>query len=391
LNNSTKRKIGPQPGERLHKLPKKRRLRARTDFLRVYKYGRKIILPELVLYYNRNIKPGSRKRPMPSRIGICVSRKIGGAVERNKVKRLLREAYRLTAPEIRWGFDLVINSRTMCRELSLDQMKEALKRAIVKANLEFIARPEGSQNFQRRGNNRGGFQKRGGFRPSQRFDRGGGGSFRARGDNKGYGNYNNDRPRNNYNRDRGGYNNNYRNDRNDRQDNRRSYSQGGYNQDRQGGGGNYRDRDRNNSGDRYNRGGGYQGNSRGGYNNGNRDDSNNRRGGYQNRGGYNNDNRDNNRGNYSDRGNRRDYNSRDDSRRSYGDSPAVREDHGNRERYNRNTGYGDTPRKDSSRGNYRDSNRRRSSDDNRGNTSRSGNRRTYSRQPAPRDRNTDED
>ncbi len=45
------------------------------------------------------------------RLGLSVSRKVGGAVERNRVKRLLREAFRLEEPALRPGQDLVVVAR----------------------------------------------------------------------------------------------------------------------------------------------------------------------------------------------------------------------------------------------------------------------------------------
>ena len=47
-----------------------------------------------------------------SRVGITVTRKVGGAVRRNRVKRTLREVFRMHRHQLRPPMDLVVNART---------------------------------------------------------------------------------------------------------------------------------------------------------------------------------------------------------------------------------------------------------------------------------------
>ena len=73
-------------------------------FRRLYARGKSAASPSLVLYVRRN----GRKE---NRLGLTVSTKVGKAVVRNKVRRRLREIYRLHIGELGRGWDLVVVAR----------------------------------------------------------------------------------------------------------------------------------------------------------------------------------------------------------------------------------------------------------------------------------------
>lgn len=84
--------------------PRAVRLLARRDFLHVYDRGLRAAGPSLVLFAAPNGLPWSR-------LGITVSRKFGGAVARNRMKRRIREIFRTHRNALPSGLDLVVNVR----------------------------------------------------------------------------------------------------------------------------------------------------------------------------------------------------------------------------------------------------------------------------------------
>ncbi len=82
----------------------KYRLRSGAEFRHVYDEGRSAADGTLVVYVVGN----ACEHP---RLGLSVSRKVGGAVQRNRWKRLIREAFRTHRPELPVGLDLVVIPR----------------------------------------------------------------------------------------------------------------------------------------------------------------------------------------------------------------------------------------------------------------------------------------
>jgi len=92
--------------------PGRGRLSRSAEFERVYRQGRSTANRHLVLYAFPN---RTSERP---RLGLSVSRKVGGAVERNRVKRLLREAFAHAEPDLKDGQDVVVVARPPVGELA---------------------------------------------------------------------------------------------------------------------------------------------------------------------------------------------------------------------------------------------------------------------------------
>ena len=113
---------------------KRGRLSRSAEFERVYRQGRSVGNRFLVLYAFPRTGDTAAEGP---RLGLSVSRKVGGAVDRNKVKRLLREAFAGEAERVPADHDVVVVARPEARELAeregLDGMRRELGELVGRA------------------------------------------------------------------------------------------------------------------------------------------------------------------------------------------------------------------------------------------------------------------
>jgi ribonuclease P protein component len=104
--------------------PKSRRLRVRREFLVVQGSGVRVHTPHFVLVVARGPIVDA-----PARLGITVTRKVGDAVRRNRVKRVVREAFRLDRALLPAGVDLLVIAKNGAPTLGLAEVQAEWARA----------------------------------------------------------------------------------------------------------------------------------------------------------------------------------------------------------------------------------------------------------------------
>ena len=97
----------PTGGEMAPRFPKASKLLRHADFQRVYQQGRRHFAAHMTVFYLlRQDDDGTRPR-----VGFTVGRVLGGAVQRNRIKRRLREAVRHNLASLALAVDVVINPK----------------------------------------------------------------------------------------------------------------------------------------------------------------------------------------------------------------------------------------------------------------------------------------
>ena len=96
------------------------RIKKNDDFQTVFSKGKSFANRQFVIYMYK------KEQNVPFRIGLSVSKKLGNAVVRNRIKRCIRQSFTELKAEIKPGWDFIIIARRPAAEMSCAEVKESL-------------------------------------------------------------------------------------------------------------------------------------------------------------------------------------------------------------------------------------------------------------------------
>lgn len=100
-------------------MEKKFRIRKNVEFKKVYKHGKNYWNRNLILYVKKNDKKVTR-------VGYTITKKIGNAVTRNRLRRMMKEVYRLNFHNIKEGYDLVFIAKKKLVGISYKELESSM-------------------------------------------------------------------------------------------------------------------------------------------------------------------------------------------------------------------------------------------------------------------------
>lgn len=103
-------------------------IKLNKDFRRLYSRGKSFVSGYTVVYALKN-------RYENNRLGLTVSKSLGKAVKRNRLKRLMRESYRLMEDRINTGFDIIIVARNRAEGKTQQQIQRDIEYAMKKLEI----------------------------------------------------------------------------------------------------------------------------------------------------------------------------------------------------------------------------------------------------------------
>jgi ribonuclease P protein component len=140
------RRDSSMPPKLTARFPRTARLLRHADFERVYKQGRRHFSASITVFYWP--RPAQETPTSGPRIGFTVGRALGGAVQRNRIKRRLREAVRMSPPPAGVAADVVINPKKSLLTIEFAALQNEVSRAfaIIEQKLSGKSAPEPSQS-----------------------------------------------------------------------------------------------------------------------------------------------------------------------------------------------------------------------------------------------------
>ncbi|MFP7493223.1 ribonuclease P protein component [Terribacillus saccharophilus] len=111
-------------------MKKEYRIKKNEAFQEVFQTGTSFANRQLVLYYKKQETADAHFR-----IGLSVSKKLGNAVMRNKIKRYLRQAFHELDEQVATGYDFIVIARQPAKDMTFQELKKSLIHVLWKSNL----------------------------------------------------------------------------------------------------------------------------------------------------------------------------------------------------------------------------------------------------------------
>lgn len=127
-NSASSSKLPSRADQQAARWGKSRRLLKHADFQRVYQNGRRQFTGNMTVFFLRRPEEGAASSG--PRVGLTVGKVLGGAVERNRIKRRMREAVRLSSSACNGPVDVVFNPRKSVLGLPFSDLVSEVARGL---------------------------------------------------------------------------------------------------------------------------------------------------------------------------------------------------------------------------------------------------------------------
>ncbi|HET9087928.1 MAG TPA: ribonuclease P protein component [Acidobacteriaceae bacterium] len=126
--------VPPQLPAVARKVPRDIWLRKHADYQRVYRKGKRQSLP-LMAYFYALREPGSSSTAEGPRVGLTAGKVLGNAVQRNRIKRRMREAVRRKQSYLTASVDVILHPRKTVLEAEFSQIERDVAQAFRKMQM----------------------------------------------------------------------------------------------------------------------------------------------------------------------------------------------------------------------------------------------------------------
>ncbi len=127
-------------------------LRKHADYQRVYKSSRKQFSPSMAYFFCVRV-PGVSKAPVPAgpRVGLTAGKVLGNAVQRNRIKRRMREAVRHHVSLLQSDVDVILHPRKSVLTIEFARLDAEVERIFGSVQQDASGQPSSQTTFKRRG------------------------------------------------------------------------------------------------------------------------------------------------------------------------------------------------------------------------------------------------